>query len=154
MSQHRDHNRQPCTLHKMIVSVSVNLETLTIRWLFVDHLLTICWPFVDYLLTICWPFVDHSLTIPWPFLDPLLTISWLFVDHFLTIRWPFVDHLLTICWPFVDHLLTICWPVQQARKKEQLIFHVRRHGPRHQICCRWWCWSDFFPRTREEGGDN
>ena len=25
--------------------------------------------------------------------------------------------------------------VQQARTKEQLIFHVRRQGPRHQMCC-------------------
>ena len=81
MSQHRDHNRQPCKLHKMIVSsplvnhTSVNLETLTIRWLFVDHSLTICWPFVDYLLTICRPFVDHLLTICWPFADHLLTCA-------------------------------------------------------------------------------
>ena len=106
MSQHRDHNRQPCKLHKMIVSsLLVHHTSVNLCWN-PDHSLTICWPFADHLLTICWPFVDHLLTIFWLFVDHLLTICWLFADHSLTICWQFVDHLLTICWLFADHLLT------------------------------------------------
>ena len=31
--------------------------------------------------------------------------------------------------------LTAMQTVKQARTKEQLIFQVRRQGPRHQMCC-------------------